>query len=500
MSSQSFSIGFRFYYWPYYKDIDVLPAEDTIGGAISYHQGYKISDLYMIPRYKSFGEEIMNYRYIDIGNKKFKKSVTIKAENYLKTQRVRKIKSSNYRTSQHYGIKDDEPLKRDNLISIILYTDTTELSGNFSSSFRKITPYETLSQVKYRNSHYYFWSKILRETVELYGERSAHHEDESYYSGISIIMSLPSFSIRLCSPTSTSVHIEVALKFSGEEGLILNMNMNDEMGNAYIRRLDVSYISKFKEEDERYYSFHIFIYIYYSVFFVIHRLFMGGYYRIHIISVRLISNSKNYESVMKSLSCLDAMMSGGIDSNYWKSITDSHIQIIKHLMESHGETEKKHLLDQYIYQTFDCFIRSKHEIEVNALSLSNKKANKKMVNLMMHPMERREYGEYKGRDKYEMTNLIKREFLSVFTSINKIFLDMRYNTISLYSLLRVIEGLPLETVIVQLGYQYEYDKFKEIYLISTELEEKYNTANFDISLKENTGYDNDYVWCIITRK
>ena len=99
-----------------------------------------------------------------------------------------------------------------------------------------------------------------------------------------------------------------------------------------------------------------------------------------------------------------------------------------------------------------------------------------------------------------MTNLIKREFLSVFTSINKIFLDMTNNTISLYSLLRVIEGLPLETVIVQLGEQSDYHKFKEIYLISTELEKKYNTANFDISLKENTGYKDKYVWCIITRK
>ena len=148
--------------------------------------------------------------------------------------------------------KEQELLCVDELISIILYTDYSELSSHFTSSFRKRWAYESIQATINRHQHYYWMGKYLRNAVNKYGQ-----EFESgdlcgpFYCGMSRVMPMPEFSMRLFSPTSTSCHIEVAIKFSGSEGLIIEFNNNRGIG-TYLKGLDVSWISRFKEEDERY--------------------------------------------------------------------------------------------------------------------------------------------------------------------------------------------------------------------------------------------------------
>ena len=254
MSSGSFSVGLRFYYWDYYKYREELPADEQRDGTIGYHSGYKVSELFVDKKYESFAEEIMNYNHIYMNIKEFRDLIMKKAEEYINTKRVKAIKASGiYHSRRHYEV---EAFGVNNLLSIVLYTDFTELSGVFSGSFRKIFQYETLSQIKRRNSKYWHWSKYLRETVEIYGTY-AYFSDKvnlnpPFYTGIGSVLEMPSFSVRLCSPTSTSVHLEVAVKFGGEEGLILQLNTKGMFRWSYLKGFDVSFISQFKEEDERY--------------------------------------------------------------------------------------------------------------------------------------------------------------------------------------------------------------------------------------------------------
>ena len=46
-------------------------------------------------------------------------------------------------------------------------------------------------------------------------------ESGPFYCGMSRVMPLPSFNINLYSPTSTSIHQEVAIKFADEAGIII---------------------------------------------------------------------------------------------------------------------------------------------------------------------------------------------------------------------------------------------------------------------------------------
>ena len=62
---------------------------------------------------------------------------------------------------------------------------------------------------------------------------------------------------------STSGQLEVALKFSGERGMILEMD-NSKGDGRLLQGMNCSWISRYKEEDERYLyykSLYIFIII-----------------------------------------------------------------------------------------------------------------------------------------------------------------------------------------------------------------------------------------------
>ena len=67
------------------------------------------------------------------------------------------------------GSDDWNMLKVENLICIILYTDHTELSTHFASTFRKMNQFETIDQIKRRHRDYYWLSRILRQTVREFG-------------------------------------------------------------------------------------------------------------------------------------------------------------------------------------------------------------------------------------------------------------------------------------------------------------------------------------------
>ena len=225
------------------------------------HSGYNISDLYIAPKYGSFKKEIANYK--DIEFKQYEEEIKIKAESYQNTPIVKATKAVvhgvlRHNKGLHYGIFGYAPLGFPNLVSLIMYTDYSALSSDFSSSFRKTSPFETLKSIKRRNAEYYWLSRTLRETVEIFGQCSHYTSrngvlEGSYFCGMSFVMNMPEFNIFLCSPTSTSKQIEVAIKFSGDQGIVIQLdNPPDTWQYSLLYGFNCSWISRYKEEDERY--------------------------------------------------------------------------------------------------------------------------------------------------------------------------------------------------------------------------------------------------------
>eukprot|EP01084_Bolivina_argentea_P251301 421432_1 len=132
-----------------------------------------------------------------------------------------------------FGIQYGSPLTFNHLFALLLYCNESILSCKFSETFRKMFRFESIISIKKRNIEYAQWSRLLREVVQYYGQLGwveglgNKWNDENkrikgpFYTGMSKIMVMPEFNIRLCSPTSTSIFKEVGTRFAGEEGILI---------------------------------------------------------------------------------------------------------------------------------------------------------------------------------------------------------------------------------------------------------------------------------------
>eukprot|EP01084_Bolivina_argentea_P191852 329488_1 len=129
---------------------------------------------------------------------------------------------------------------------------------------------------------------------------------------MAVLLQISEFNIWLCSPTSTSIHIEVAIKFSTDEGIILQFNNPDYYQYAYLRCFNVSWLSRYKEEDER--------------------LLFGGFYPIQLQSVTIRNTKQNFEKVIYYLYYLDTILTGGEQPKL--EISKNYISVIKNLFSN----------------------------------------------------------------------------------------------------------------------------------------------------------------------
>eukprot|EP01084_Bolivina_argentea_P102352 183379_1 len=143
---------------------------------------------------------------------------------------------------EEYGIKNAEFIT-DHMIALLFYTDFTNLSTDFSATFRKEKD-ESLKDWKSRNSAYHHWSKRIREAVEIFGQTA--EKGKIFYHGISQRLFFPNTIARLCSPTSMTQKIGIAEGFAGDEGLVVTLSKYDD-----INYLDLSNISAYPDEKEQ---------------------------------------------------------------------------------------------------------------------------------------------------------------------------------------------------------------------------------------------------------
>eukprot|EP01083_Nonionella_stella_P263275 894508_1 len=73
--SSSFSIGFRFYYWPSYKGIKELIDQDK--NNVWDHSGYPINELFIEAKYASFKQEIAHYKFVTFQQYQTKMTVKV---------------------------------------------------------------------------------------------------------------------------------------------------------------------------------------------------------------------------------------------------------------------------------------------------------------------------------------------------------------------------------------------------------------------------------------
>ena len=388
VKSISFQIGYKFFYWDYYKNIKIKQNDED---------QYCPSQLFIKIKQSSFKDEIREYQHLSFKN--YQNTLLPKVMQYINTIKAKRTKAIPHHSGideLKYGIKNGSPITFDHLLALCLYTDFSNLCTDFSKSFRALNNFEPLQNIKKRNRNYYFMSKYLRECVEYFGDYdsifSSKRLSGPFYSGLSFVAIFPATDVSLCGPTSTSNQKMVAINFTGDGNGILVQFDNH---NSRLHGFDCSWISQYKEESEV--------------------LFMGGAQKTRIIGVTIMETKKNYQSYFRALNKFNDMVDGVMI--HWES---SEIVLIECLMDYKLYNKHNVNIDQYIYDSFTLFTNNKQRIVLDLETL-RRISDSVITHKLMYELR---YSAVIGPFLGSSTNLFRGDIVfELFQNLQSIIID-----------------------------------------------------------------------------
>eukprot|EP01084_Bolivina_argentea_P121099 214653_1 len=224
-----FELGERFYYWKYFKD------------------GRHCKEDHFIekPDFPNLKHEMLNNNIysipLKIWNLELKNAITYQISNKGKSLRANNRSAEN----SIYEIPVDCPISISHLMTILFYTNHTELQHQFKKQgTRKCHKTDTLNDVKTRNKQIGNWYMLFYEVTQLFSGKT--NKSYNYYHGLSIPLMFDSFNPIFNAPISTSTSIYVAARFANNGIILCLMATFESLGC-----LDVSWLSNYSEEQER---------------------------------------------------------------------------------------------------------------------------------------------------------------------------------------------------------------------------------------------------------
>lgn len=225
--------------------------EYVFGQRYYYWSSYKSHPWFIPKKYNNLKEEMLSngfpYHLYNLS--------VIKCKNLLNGSDIlKKMKSNNDNYGQISQIKYDDsniisnnlPLQIENLLSLIFYVDFDVFAFKLKSTFMKQYIDETDISLKMRHSVFANWSKIMTETIELYGTSLRFNKISTLYHSTEF-MHYGLFTATFNSPTSMTRYLEVATMFTNDDGLILEMTQYPKIRPKYF---DTSIISNYGYEHE----------------------------------------------------------------------------------------------------------------------------------------------------------------------------------------------------------------------------------------------------------
>ena len=318
-------IGYMFYYWNYYKN----------------------NDLFINKKYDNLKQELLNNKIYKISHQKYE-IVKFKASEYIKCEICMNIESAKYIEARiHCDIKHGLPLDLQHLISIICYTDLTELSIAFQSTFYG----ESIKETKSRNMEYHHLSKFLCQIVECYGDKLRQKRDNLSFYCLSSLCLLQSFNFKFYAPISMTHNIKIFESNDNNHNdiMILQLNNCGNFNSFHLRKFNCLWISKYSSENEQ--------------------LFILGQFSLRLQSIIFIQTKENFEKYFKSMFYLESMINGiKITDDEGELITKYDYKLIKHLIKYRLKGNDNNY-PKYINDTFKKFCYHQQEIVINLREL-----------------------------------------------------------------------------------------------------------------------------------
>ena len=192
LEKDAYSFGQQFFYWDYYRD----------------HKWF------ILPKYDNFKDELINNDICKISQYVW----DIEYENALDKKedddRVKQLRS-NGEFEYKYKIDKDIQITMDHLLSLLFYCNTNDLQKAFSSTYRRLVSVNELDEeFKHRHCNYYWFGRLLRECIEVFGMIMVD-DKLALYHGLDHPLYFTEMIAKFYSPTSTSTNRMVAAQFAG---------------------------------------------------------------------------------------------------------------------------------------------------------------------------------------------------------------------------------------------------------------------------------------------
>eukprot|EP01084_Bolivina_argentea_P061829 113031_1 len=166
----------------------------------------------------------------------------------LNMNSVRQLRACWYQgINQHHNIHPEQSMQQPHVLSLVLYTQCTELCTTFRETYRKLPSEQSIFDQITRHSIFAHLGRLLYESFVFYGSKES--KIETLYTGISMPLLFKTLYCTFDSPTSTTTAESVACSFGGDNGIILKLEGCES--TKYIKTLDMGLFTCFHNEDEQ---------------------------------------------------------------------------------------------------------------------------------------------------------------------------------------------------------------------------------------------------------
>eukprot|EP01084_Bolivina_argentea_P224274 379292_1 len=344
--SDEYSYGYRYFYWKYYEyDNSVIdPVSCTYCPA---NHGYTLKDWYVYNKYETFKIELTSNKLCFIEMTQWN-LLYKKAKDYSQTEFVSTIYCARDATAKYYEMKYKDNIGLHHLIAILIYCNYDTLQTVFSKTYRLQNTNHSLKKLKKRHENYFHLGRALRECVECFGMKWTYdHSDINLYHGLSKRFVFSSLNANISGPFSTTSEFGVAVNFSNNQGMILNVNVftgtwryqwivSPSLETDSLETLccfDCSWISDYPNEKEIF--------------------FLGGLNKFEFITIIEVPTGKNYWRYITGLRQMTYFMTtGGIDCEWFMATSSFEEQMVFRLL-AHAiyQCDPNH---RYAYEFIKC--------------------------------------------------------------------------------------------------------------------------------------------------
>eukprot|EP01084_Bolivina_argentea_P273198 465300_1 len=287
-------------------------------------------DEYIVKKYEDLFDELLNNNIYHIDAETF--NITKKkAQGKLDTNYARSLAADGkdgdiqWNPETHatickkfYGVIFESCITVEHLMAVLFYTDYSDLSYHFSSTFRALNESDTFETNCQRNSEYAHWSNLLCQAVNCFGPKAK--QGAVYYHGINKMMIFKSFTSYYNSPTSTTFQKSVAAIFAAETGAILQLKRCTDVAPSYF---NCCWLSSYSNEDERIFVMPV----------------TGGSPRqkLRIASIISVSTKTNYKFIIHAITSLYyGIIPGWLGRHDGFKIKKKDVKILKNLIARTG--------------------------------------------------------------------------------------------------------------------------------------------------------------------